>query len=75
MAIVVNFRKAAIIFFWYVAINGKKEGVSIKGGDFDAYFDAKEHWTQDKINEAKTSHSTSKNITLAVRHKRPMMKA
>ena len=38
----------------------KEEGVSIKGGDFDAYFDAKEHWTQDKINEAKTSHSTSK---------------
>jgi hypothetical protein len=38
----------------------KEEGVSIKGGDFDAYFDAKERWTQDKINEAKISHSTGK---------------
>ena len=38
----------------------KQEGVTIKGSDFNAYFDAKERWTQDKINEAKISHSTGK---------------
>ena len=38
----------------------KQEGVTIKGDGFNAYFDAKERWTQNKINEAKTSHSTGK---------------
>ena len=38
----------------------KQEGVTIKGDGFNAYFDAKERWTQDKINEAKISHSTGK---------------
>ena len=38
----------------------KQEGVTIKGDGFNAYFDAKERWTQNKINEAKISHSSSK---------------
>ena len=38
----------------------KQEGVTIKGDVFNAYFDAKEHFTQGKINDAKVSHSTGK---------------
>ena len=53
----------------------KQEGVTIKGDGFNAYFDAKERWTQNKINEAKIKSIAQTNITLAVRHKRPMMKA
>lgn len=38
----------------------KEEGVTIKGSGDSAYFDAKENWTRDGINKAKSSHSTHK---------------
>ncbi|PTQ86750.1 LPD29 domain-containing protein [Agitococcus lubricus] len=38
----------------------KEEGVTIKGSGDSFYFDAKENWTRDGINKAKSSHSTHK---------------